>query len=183
MQAGDGTFELSDPGLRVSTATESAFRWARVTIEDRHGTPAGEINLREPFSVLIEGEASRRIDDLELNFSLYSGTGVNMFNSSQTDTALPTSFDPGPMAVRISFDPNLLAPGQYTLGLWATAPTARDHIRLAAHFSVSLVDAVGGSLPANYAGIIVYPCGWELVAGGRGTGETCHESIGAKSDG
>ena len=183
MQVGDGTFELDDPGLRVSTVRESAFRWTRVTIEDRHGTLAGEIDLREPFTVFIEGVAKRRVDDLELNFSLYSGTGVNMFNSSQTDAGLPTSFDPGPMAVRISFDPNLLAPGQYTLGLWATGPTVRDHIRLAAHFSVSLIDALGGSLRANYAGIVVYPCRWELVAGDCVTDGTCSESIRAVSDG
>ncbi len=183
MQVGDGTFDLGDPGLRVSSAAKTSFRWTRVTVEDSRGVASGEIGLGEPFSVLVEGLASRQVDDLELNFSLYSGTGVNMFNSSQTDAGLPTSFKAGPMAVRITFEPNLLAPGQYTLGLWATAPSATDHIRLAAHFSVSPVDALGGSLPANYAGIIVYPCRWELAEGGREIRDPYRDSAETVSDG
>ena len=47
----------------------------------------------------------------------------------------------------VRFDPNLFAPGQYTVGLWATGPTTRDHIRVAGQFSVSLVDSAGDSLP------------------------------------
>ena len=144
--------------------TGSSFRWTRVTIVDCRKSSVGEVDLGEPFAVVIEGVANRRVDDLELNFSIYSGSGINMFNSSQTEGGLPTSFDAGPVAVRVSFDPNLLAPGQYTMGLWATGPTARDHIRIAAHFSVSPVDARGASLPANYAGIIVYPCRWTLAS-------------------
>ena len=146
---------------------DSAFRWTRVTIVDGGGHTAAEVGLREPFEAVIEAMVTRQVEDLELNFSLYSGAGVNMFNSTQTEAGLPTEFGEGPLAIRVAFDPNLLAPGQYTMGLWATGPAATDHIRLAAHFSVSPVDAAGGSLPANYAGIMVYPCRWTIDVNGQ----------------
>jgi len=162
LQVSNGVFDLADPALRQKSPRENAFRWSRLTVRDSLDHATEEVGLREPFHLVIEAVALRRVADLELNLSVYSGSGVNMFNSFQTVSGLPSEYEEGPVVFRVAFDPNLFAPGQYTVGLWATGPTTADHIRVAAQFSVSLVDASGGSLPTNYAGIILYPCVWTL---------------------
>ena len=164
LRSSDGVFDLHDPSLRIRKMPNSAFVWRRLSIVDSQGHVSGEVHLGEPFDVLLEGLVTRRVDDLELSISIYSGTGVNMFNSSQVHNGLPSTFEPGTTHLRVALNPNLLAPGQYLIGLWATAPSALDYIRVAAQFSVSLVDRRGGALPANYAGVIVYPCHWSLTS-------------------
>jgi lipopolysaccharide transport system ATP-binding protein len=181
MQTGEGAFDLSDDALRQRSMHDNAFHWRRLAVLDSSGTITRELMLGEPFRLSIEADVERPVTDLELNLSVYSGSGVNMFNSFQTASGLPTSFEPGRVVFTVDFEPNLFAPGEYMMGLWATGPTTADHIRIAGQFSVSLVDQQGGSLPTNYAGIIVYPCRWSLdevsasskvsAAGGGETGD------------
>jgi lipopolysaccharide transport system ATP-binding protein len=162
LQVSNGVFDLTDQALRQTFLHENAFRWTRLTVIDSRGSATEEVGLRDPFQLVIEAVALRRLADLVLNLSVYSGSGVCMFNSYQTASGLPSAYEAGPVAFRVTFDPNLFAPGHYTIGLWATGPTTADHIRVAAQFSVSHVDPNGGSLPANYVGIILYPCVWTL---------------------
>ena len=172
MQPSAGNFDLSSRSLRWRSLESNKFWWTQAQVVNSEGTAKCELRLEEPFELVLHGVAQAPVNGLEICFGVYSSLGVALFNTSQRDSLLPDDYPAGPITFRVKFDPNLFAPGQFFIDLYATAPTNRtsptcagaetiDWIRSAAYFSVFSADTVTGKrVRSNYDGVILYPCVW-----------------------
>ena len=142
----------------------SRFKWTRAVVLNSCGHSASQINLREPFEVVLQGVANTSVQNMEICFAAYSALGFGLFNSCQRDSQVTSDYPPGTISFHVKFDPNLFGPGNYWLDLYATAPGALDYIHTAVVFSVASVNpATGSCVRANFGcGVVLYPCTWSV---------------------
>ncbi|MEM2899303.1 MAG: Wzt carbohydrate-binding domain-containing protein, partial [Thermoplasmata archaeon] len=168
-----GEFDLTDPKLRKNSFENSIFKWKKMKIVNSKKEITSSIGLMEPFEMIITGELRESVDDLVVGFGVMSALGVPLFNSYATDDSLPTCYSKGEVSFRIRFDPNLLGPGYYTIDLAANGKGICDWIPFAAQIYIEQVRKEDGMhIRANYTGIIIPPCKWEVACTSHVTSQT-----------
>lgn len=157
-----GDMDVSAPALRRNSLPDSRFRWTRVTILNRAGKATATLALGEPFELVLQGLAEAELPDVRAGFSIDSILGVPIFNSFQIDNGLSSSIPAGETRFYINIDPNLLAPGLYTIGLGASGSSVIDWLPTTLQFRVSDVGIKDTDEWRSYSGgMIRYPCKWE----------------------
>jgi lipopolysaccharide transport system ATP-binding protein len=159
----EGDMDVSDPSLRRNSLANSRFRWTRVTIINSVGKSTGMLALGEPFEIILQGSSDSELSEVRVGFSIDSALGVAIFNSFQTDNGMPAQLPAGEVRFRIRMDPNLLAPGLYSISLGANGDGVVDWLPTTLQFTISAVSETGTNAWQSYqGGMIRYPCKWSM---------------------
>ncbi len=155
--------DLTNPILRKNSLENSLFKWTEAKIVNSKGLATSSIEFMEPFDLVITGVLEQKVEELHVAFDLKSGMGVLLFNSIIADTDLTRNYNPGTISFNIKFDPNLLGPGLYTIGISAKEQGIIDWIPEAITFNVEQASSQNNkSVRPTYDGLIVYPCKWSV---------------------
>jgi lipopolysaccharide transport system ATP-binding protein len=158
-----GDMDVSDPLLRRNSLPNSRFRWTRVTITDSGGRVTGLLKFGEPIDIVLQGAAEAELEEVRAGFSIDSVLGVCLFNSFQIDNGIPARIPAGQVRFRVRMDPNLLAPGLYTISLGASGDGVIDFLPTTLQFTVSTAGEDDKNPWRNYhGGMIRYPCRWYM---------------------
>jgi len=158
-----GDMDVSDPLLRRNSLPNSRFRWTRVTITDSGGRVTGLLKFGEPFEIVLQGAAEAELEEVRAGFSIDSVLGVCLFNSFQIDNGIPARIPAGQVRFRVRMDPNLLAPGLYTISLGASSDGVIDFLPTTLQVSISPANESGTDVWRNYHhGMMRYPCKWYM---------------------
>jgi lipopolysaccharide transport system ATP-binding protein len=155
--------DLTNPTLRKNSLEDSLFKWTQAKIVNSKGVATSSVEFMEPFDLVITGVLEQEVEELHVAFDLKSGMGVLLFNSIIADTDLPQNYTPGTISFKIKFDPNLLGPGFYSIGISAKQQGIIDWIPEAITFNVEQASSQDNkSVRPTYDGLIVYPCKWSV---------------------
>jgi lipopolysaccharide transport system ATP-binding protein len=155
--------DVSDPSLRRNSLADSRFRWTRVTILNSAGKATSMLAFGEPFEIILQGLADSDLTDVRAGFSIDSAFGLGVFNSFQIDNGLPGRLSKGNVRFRVRVEPNVLAPGLYSIGLGANGEGVIDWLPAALQFTVSAAGP-DSAVPwrAYHGGLIRGPCHWSM---------------------
>jgi lipopolysaccharide transport system ATP-binding protein len=158
-----GDMDVSDPSLRRNSLPDSRFRWTRVSVIDFAGITTGLLKFGEPFEIVLQGVADSELTEVRAGFSIDSVLGVAIFNSFQIDNGIPARMPAGQVRFCVRMDPNLLAPGLYTISLGANGDGIIDFLPTTLQFTVSTAGEDDKNPWRNYhGGMIRYPCRWYM---------------------
>lgn len=156
-----GEIDLTSPILRKNSLENSIFKWTKAKVINSRGASTTSIELMEPFEIELTGILKEKVEDLLVGFGFMSAYGFPLFNSHITDTDLPKSYSPGELTFRIRFDPNIIGPGMYIIGLGAMGQEIMDWIPEAFRINIEPVSSKDAkSIRSSYDGVILYPCKW-----------------------
>jgi lipopolysaccharide transport system ATP-binding protein len=156
-----GDMDVSDPSLRRNSLPDSRFRWTRVGVIDFAGRKTGFLRFGEPFEIILQGFAEAELSDVLAGFSIDSVLGIAVFNSFQIDNGIAGQLPAGKVLFRVRMEPNLLAPGLYTISLAARGDGVIDFLPTTLQFTVSTAGEDDKNPWRNYhGGMIRYPCKW-----------------------
>ncbi|MGE5474750.1 MAG: ABC transporter ATP-binding protein [Ignavibacteriales bacterium] len=159
-----GDIDLTSQSLRRNSIEKSLFKWIRAKVINSQGIMTTSIRLKEPFDLLITGILKETVNDLEIGFGVMSEMGFPLFNSHLADTRLPKSFPSGELTFKISFTPNILSPGSYTIDLGANGSGIVDWIPEAIKINIEPVSLNQEEyIRSTYSGVVMYPCEWSMV--------------------
>ena len=159
-----GDVVLDSPSVRRNSLADSEFKWTRIRITNCLGEITSTLGLREPFKLTIEGDLKRKTSDLRVGLSVESSMGFSLFNSYASDDGISAEYPLGHLRFEVEFPVNILAPGEYTVGLGANGPRIIDWIPEAIGFSVEPVARDHhGTLRSNFSGFVLYPCKWSRL--------------------
>jgi len=159
----EGLIELTDSKLRRNSLDNSSFKFTKIEIINSSGQNASSIALKEPFALKITGQSKGKIDsDLRIGFSIDSMFGSSIFNSHKTACELGISGKSGDVKIVIKVEQNILAPGSYVIGLGANGNKIIDWIPESANINIEPVSIEGENVPAEFHGVVLYPCEWSL---------------------
>lgn len=160
--AKDAVVDLRGPELRRNSLDTSAFKFTDIAIVNSKGENTAALELQEPFEVVIKGTLSKKVDELAIGFSVMSSLGFPVFNSFVPNEKV-SSMKPGEVTFTVHFDPNLLGPGMYTIGLGANGQGTVDWLPEVMSFNVEQVSSQSGvTLPSRFSGVVLYPCKWSM---------------------
>ncbi len=161
--AQDAVIDLRGPELRRNSLESSPFKFTGLAIKNAKDVVTSSIELREPFELEISGTLKEPVEDLSLGFSLMSSMGFPLFNSFVSRKDLLTDKLTGELSFRVKFDPNLLGPGMYTIGLGANGKGVVDFLPEVTSFQVEQISSKADVLlPQQFSGIVLYPCQWSI---------------------
>jgi lipopolysaccharide transport system ATP-binding protein len=159
----NGDIDLRQPTLRKNSLENSLFKWTQAKVINSKGVTTTSIEFMEPFDLVITGVLEKAVEELHIAFDLKSGLGVLVFNSTIADTNLARGYLPGTLSFTISFNPNILGPGMYSVGVGAREQGIVDWLPEAITFNVEQTTSKENkSVRPNYDGFIVYPCTWAV---------------------
>jgi lipopolysaccharide transport system ATP-binding protein len=157
--------ELLDADLRRNSLSSSLFIWTKITMFDSTGSPNSILKVGEPFSLVLEGLARSEISFLRAGFSIASASGTPIFNAMQLDYGLPANVAAGVVRFKIMLDPNILAPGLYSIGLGANGDNIVDWLPEVLQFQIDEIISGSETTWQTYSGgLIRYPCKWSAEA-------------------
>jgi lipopolysaccharide transport system ATP-binding protein len=158
-----GDRDVSDPALRRNSLADSRFRWMHITIVNSAGKVTSMLALGEPFEIILQGFAESDLTDVRAGFSIDSAFGLGVFNSFQIDNGIPGRLPKGNVRFRVRVEPNVLAPGLYSIGLGANGEGVIDWLPTALQFTVSAAGTdSAGAWRTYHGGVIRGPCHWNM---------------------
>jgi lipopolysaccharide transport system ATP-binding protein len=158
-----GDRDVSDPSLRRNSLADSRFRWIHITIVNSAGEVTDRLAFGEPFEIILQGVADSDLTDVRAGFSIDSAFGLGVFNSFQIDHGLPGRLSKGNVRFRVRVEPNVLAPGLYSIGLGANGEGVIDWLPTALQFTVSAAGPDSAVAWRTYhGGLIRGPCRWSM---------------------
>ncbi len=156
--ASDGEVDLRPQRMRKSSLEDSRFKFTNICVLNSKQKISSHIFMNEPFTLVIQGVANEDIEESTIGYSVDSSLGFPLFNSFSPEKRIKK----GLVTYKINFNPNILAPGMYTLGLGANGAGIVDWIPEAIHLTVDNVSSTGKSNHPQYGGVIVYPYKWKI---------------------
>ena len=156
--ASDGEVDLRPQRMRKNSLEDSRFKFTNICILNSKQKISSHIFMNEPFTLVIQGVANEDIEESTIGYSVDSSLGFPLFNSFSPEKRIKK----GLVTYKINFNPNILAPGMYTLGLGANGAGIVDWIPEAIHLTVDNVSSTGKSNHPQYGGVIVYPYKWKI---------------------
>ena len=166
LDSGSNTFDggLKNPRLRTSKSDpDSLFKWTYAAILNSKNEPTLELRYKEPFKLIFRGYAAQACKNVIVGFNITNKIKGIVFNSHQIYNGLPNTLKTGTSEFQIGINPNVLAPGIYTMNIGATGPNVGDWIQQFKDFRVlDLGITPDKSWHAPYqGGVIDYPwCKW-----------------------
>lgn len=164
IQAQAAEADLQEESLRKvgsGWSARSLFRWHYISVMDSSGRLNTNLKFGEPFEILLKGEASEDIEDLQAGFSIETVDGSKVITSYQTDGGLGMGVKAGPVAMRCYVKPNLLSPGTYDISLGARGTGVSEWIPTALVINIMPVAEEGNGLTVHeVAGLITVPLKW-----------------------
>ena len=155
--------DLTNPSLRKNSLEDSLFKWTQAKIVNSKGVATSSVEFMEPFDLVISGVLKKTVEELHVAIDMKSAMGVLLFNSFIADTSLPKKYVPGAISFTIKFNPNLLGPGTYLMGISAKEQGIVDWLPEAISFNIEPVSSKENtSARATYDGLIIYPCKWSV---------------------
>ncbi len=111
------------------------FAFAKVGVKDHQNNFSSEIDVRFPFSVVLEYDVSVSLHNVEISVRFFGYDGRPIFTSHQSDTHPDVLLqrEPGVYAATITVPGNMLVPGDYYVSIEAHTPSINilekyDHI-------------------------------------------------------
>ena len=157
--------DLTDPSMRKNSLENSGVKWQSISLKNSQGQATDHLGFGEPFAIELQVKIDRPVEDARLAFAIQSALGFALFNSFQSESGLPTSYQPGQYRFTARIDDNPFAPGLYEISLGANGPSITDWIPTAMQFTISTVSIDGRSEWENHkGGTMVHQVSWELTS-------------------
>jgi len=159
--------DLSNPDLRSPDSLEnSLFKWTNIKILNSEQKLNPEIRFGEPFEIILSGIAAQECKYFRVGFGIINRlTGV-VFNSHHIfDGSLDTLAE-GPATLRIEINPNILAPGFYSINIGAVGYHIIDRLLDCFGFRVQEIGLTPARVwdPSYKRGVVDLPwCKWRVI--------------------
>jgi len=154
----DGEVDLRPQRMRKNSLKDSKFKFTDISIFNSKQKISSHVFMNEPFTLVIKGEVSEDIEESTIGYNINSSLGFPLFNSFSPEKGVKKGF----VKYEIDFNPNILAPGIYTIGLGASGGGIVDWIPEAMNLTVDNVSSAGTSNHSQYDGVIIYPYKWRI---------------------
>lgn len=98
--------------------------FTKVSLLNEFNQPTEVVKLTEKFTIRFEYDTLKKIENLEISFSLFDRQGAKIFNSGTPRKSLKSKYicQAGHYISEVKIPPNFLAPGLYTITIGLYQP-------------------------------------------------------------
>ena len=158
--------DLSNPKLRSPNSLENSFfKWTHIKILNSEKELSSEIRFGEPFEIILSGFASQECKNLRVGFGIINKlTGV-VFNSHHIFDGSANILPNGQSVLRIEINPNILAPGFYSINIGAVGYRVADRLLDCFGFRIQEIGVTSDKAwdPSFKRGVVDCPwCKWKI---------------------
>lgn len=163
----EGAKDLSNSNHRSPDSLEkSLLKWFHIEIINSKKEVTSELKFGEPFEIILQGVALQKCRDLRVAFGIINRLSGVVFNSHQIFNGLKNSLPKGPFIFSIKINPNILAPGSYSINLGAVGYRIIDRLTNCIEFKVQEIGISPHKVwnPSYKRGVVDLPwCKWRII--------------------
>lgn len=158
--------DLTSPKLRLPQSDlHSLFKWRYIKIINSQKQQTSKILFHEPFELVFAGYADKKCKNTLVGCSFFSKvTGNIVFGTHQISNGLPDTLPQEISEFHVEINPNILAPGYYSIEIGALGPGVSDYIHDAFEFDIVNIGITNDYSwnPRYRSGVVDYPCRWKV---------------------
>jgi lipopolysaccharide transport system ATP-binding protein len=159
--------DLTNPDLRSPNSLKSSlFKWTYIKILNSKKEVSSEIRFGEPFELIISGSAVQKCKNIRVGFGIINKLAGVVFNSHHFFEKPSDVLQEGPSKLRIEINPNILAPGYYSINIGAVGYQVTDRLLNCFGFRIMEIGIKSDKIwdPTYKRGVIDFPwCKWRIT--------------------
>lgn len=158
--------DLSNPKFRSPNSLENSFfKWTHIKIFNSEKGLSSEIKFGEPFEIILSGFAAQKCKNLRIGFGIINKLSGVVFNSHYIFDGSTNILPEGKSVLRIEINPNILAPGYYSLNIGAVGYRVTDRLLDCFGFKIQEIGVTSDKVwnSSFKRGVVDFPwCKWRI---------------------